>query len=74
MEFGPRALGARSILGDPRSPTDAEDAQSEDQIPREFPPVCAGGAARGCRRLVRARSDSPYMLLVADVKAERRRP
>ena len=29
MEFGPRALGARSILGDPRNPRNAEDAQSE---------------------------------------------
>ena len=55
MEFGPRALGARSILGDPRSPSDAEAAQSAHQVSRELPAVRARGAARGRRRLVRAR-------------------
>ena len=59
MEFGPRALGARSILGDPRSPDDAADAQSQGQIPRELPAVRARGAARGRRRLVRARRRQP---------------
>ena len=49
MEFGPRALGARSILGDPRSPDDAEAAQPEGQVPRVLPPVRAVGAARGRR-------------------------
>ena len=67
MEFGPRALGNRSILGDPRSREDADDAESEGQISRKFPPLRAGRLARGRRRLVRLDGDSPYMLLVADV-------
>ena len=49
MEFGPRALGARSILGDPRSPDDAGDDEPEDQVPRELPPVRPVRAA-GARR------------------------
>ena len=68
MEFGPRALGDRSILGRPALAVDAEDAQPEGQIPRIVPPVRAVGAARGRRRLVRTRRRQPYMLLVADVE------
>ncbi len=59
MEFGPRC--ARRAL-DPRRPPfarDAEDAQSESQIPREFPSLRAGGAARGCIGLVRAQIRQP---------------
>ena len=55
MEFGPRALGARSISR--RSPIagHAEFAQFAGQVSREFSPLRAGRAARGCRRLVRTR-------------------
>ena len=68
MEFGPRALGARSILGDPRSPDDAEDAQPQGQVPRDR-------SARSRPSVLREDvadwfeldGDSPYMLLVADV-------
>ena len=74
MEFGPRALGARSILGDARSPCDAEDAQPARQVPRVVPPVRAVRAARGGRPTGSSSTeDSPYMLLVADVVPERRR-
>ena len=55
MEFGPRALGARSIIGDPRSPTMQRSLNLQGQISRELSSVRAGGAARGRRRLVRAR-------------------
>ena len=65
MEFGPRALGARSILGDPRSPDDAEDAQPQDQVPRER---SARSRRRCCARTsadwFELDGDSPYMLLV----------
>ncbi len=52
MEFGPRALGARSIIGDPRSPTHAGHDEPQDQVPRELPAVRAdrarvGGASSG---------------------------
>ncbi len=46
MEFGPRALGARSILGDARSPQMQSRDEPEDQVPRRLPSVRAGGAAR----------------------------
>ena len=51
MEYGPRALGARSILADPRSPSHAEDPQPQGQIPRELPAFRAVGAARRGRLL-----------------------
>ena len=66
MEFGPRSLGARSILGDPRSPSHAEEPQSEGQVSRELSALRACGAARGRRGLVRARLRQP-------VHADRRR-
>ena len=39
MEFGPRALGGRSILGDARSSADADADEPEDQVPRVVSPV-----------------------------------
>ena len=74
MEFGPRALGARSILGDPRSPDDAEDAQLKVKYREVVPALRAGGAARGRRPTgSSSMTDSPYMLMVADVGERRRR-
>ena len=54
MEFGPRALGNRSILADPRNPEMQKIAQSQSQISRELPSVRARGAGRGRAGLVRA--------------------
>ena len=73
MEFGPRALGARSILGDPRSPTHAELAQPAGQVPRELSSLRAGRAARGRRRLVRPRRRQPLHADRCRRAAERRR-
>ncbi len=72
---GVRPARARRPLDPRRSaqPGDAEDAEPQDQVPRELPPVRAVGPARGRRRLFRTRRSSPYMLLVADVKRNRRR-
>ena len=74
MEFGPRALGARSILGDPRS----RDMQSVLNLKikfresfRPFAPSVLVDHADECFDL--RGKDSPYMLLVADVKEERLR-
>ena len=47
MEFGPRALGNRSILGDPRSPT-MQKMLNGDQVPRVVPTVRAVGPVRAC--------------------------
>ena len=74
MEFGPRALGARSIIADPRS----REMQSTLNLKikfresfRPFAPTVLVEHADECFDL--RGHDSPYMLLVADVKAERLR-
>jgi carbamoyltransferase len=74
MEFGPRALGARSILGDPRR----EDTQTTMNLKikyresfRPFAPSVLEEKVSEYFNLDRA---SPYMLLVADVKEEKRLP
>ena len=59
MEFGPRALGGRSILGDPRSPSMQTMLNLKVKYRESLPPVRAVGAARGRRRLVRARRRQP---------------
>ncbi|HPC15921.1 MAG TPA: carbamoyltransferase [Candidatus Hydrogenedentes bacterium] len=73
MEFGPRALGARSILGDPRS----REMQSVLNLKikfresfRPFAPTVLAEHVSDCFGLDR---ESPYMLLVAPVRAERLR-
>ena len=43
MEFGPRALGARSILGDPAESRDADDDEPKDQVPGVLQTLCSGG-------------------------------
>jgi carbamoyltransferase len=53
MEFGPRALGGRSILGDPRSPG-MQKLLNPGEVPGILPPVRPIGAARGRRGMVRA--------------------
>ena len=73
MEFGPRALGARSILGDPRSPTMQKIAQPQGQVPRDLPPFAPAVLREDVADWFELDGDSPYMLLVADVAAERRR-
>ena len=55
MEFGPRALGARSIIGDPRSAEMQSGDEPEDQVPRVVPAVRAVGAGGARQRLLRAR-------------------
>ena len=75
MEFGPRALGARSILGDPRSPRMQARHEHQDQVPRRVPAVRAVRCcASACRDYFELDGDSPYMLLVAPVRKERRIP
>jgi carbamoyltransferase len=72
MEFGPRALGARSILGDARSPTMQKTLNLKVKYRESFRPFAPAVLAEDARRYFEIDCESPYMLLVADV-AERER-
>jgi len=73
MEFGPRALGARSVLGDPRSPTMQKTLNLRVKYRESFRPFAPAVLREDVADWFELDSDSPYMLLVADVKKERRR-
>ena len=74
MEFGPRALGARSILGDPRNPTMQKTLNLKVKYRESFRPFAPSVLREHVADYFELDVDSPYMLLVADVKSSRRRP
>jgi carbamoyltransferase len=73
MEFGPRALGARSILGDPRSPTMQKNLNLKVKYRESFRPFAPSVLREDVADWFELDSDSPYMLIVADVRQDRRR-
>jgi carbamoyltransferase len=73
MEFGPRALGGRSILGDPRSPTMQKLLNLKVKYRESFRPFAPAVLREDVADWFELDADSPYMLLVADVKEARRR-
>lgn len=73
MEFGPRALGGRSILGDPRSETMQKALNLKVKFRESFRPFAPSVLGEKVADWFNLDSDSPYMLLVADVRADRRR-
>ncbi|WP_395667052.1 carbamoyltransferase [Methylocella sp.] len=73
MEFGPRALGNRSILGDPRSPTMQKALNLKVKYRESFRPFAPSVLREDVADWFELDVDSPYMLIVAPVKAERRR-
>lgn len=73
MEFGPRALGARSILADPRSPTMQKMLNLKVKYRESFRPFAPSVLREDVADWFEFANDSPYMLLVADVVPERRR-
>jgi carbamoyltransferase len=73
MEFGPRALGGRSILGDPRSPTMQKLLNLKVKYRESFRPFAPAVLREDVADWFELDEDSPYMLLVADVKESRRR-
>ena len=73
MEFGPRALGNRSILGDPRSPTMQKMLNLKVKFRESFRPFAPSVLREDIAEWFELDRDSPYMLLVADVRADRRR-
>jgi carbamoyltransferase len=70
MEFGPRALGARSILADPRSPTMQKLLNLKIKYRESFRPFAPAVLREDVADWFELDYDSPYMLLVADVKRE----
>ncbi len=74
MEFGPRALGGRSILGDPRSPTMQRVLNLKVKFRESFRPFAPSVLREDVSEWFDLDVDSPYMLLVADVTAGRRLP
>src|SRR5262245_60405776 len=72
MEFGPRALGARSILGDARSPSMQKTLNLKVKYRESFRPFAPAVLAEDAEKYFDMKGESPYMLLVADVRDEHR--
>ncbi len=73
MEFGPRALGGRSILGDARSPSMQKMLNLKVKYRESFRPFAPAVLREDVGRYFEFEADSPYMLMVAPVRPERRR-
>ena len=73
MEFGPRALGGRSIIGDPRSPEMQAAMNLKIKYRESFRPFAPSVLREQVGDWFELEADSPYMLLVADVAEPRRR-
>ncbi|HEX8162548.1 MAG TPA: carbamoyltransferase [Pyrinomonadaceae bacterium] len=74
MEFGPRALGARSILGDPRSPRMQSQMNLKIKFRESFRPFAPSVLRERVHEYFELDCDSPYMLLVAPVREHLRVP
>ncbi len=74
MEFGPRALGARSILGDPRNPAMQSQMNIKIKFREGFRPFAPSVLREKAGDWFELDEDSPYMLLVAPVRKDRRLP
>ena len=72
MEFGPRALGGRSILGDPRSPSMQKLLNLKVKFRESFRPFAPSVRREDVADWFELDGDSPYMLLVADVAKHHR--
>ena len=73
MEFGPRALGARSIIGDARSPKMQALMNIKIKFREGFRPFAPSVLFDKVEEFFEIEKESPYMLLVADIKKEKRR-
>ncbi|MFN2577861.1 MAG: carbamoyltransferase [Pyrinomonadaceae bacterium] len=73
MEFGPRALGSRSIIGDPRSPSMQSVMNLKIKYRESFRPFAPSVLREHVSEWFNLDSDSPYMLVVADVLDQHRR-
>jgi len=73
MEFGPRALGGRSILGDPRDPEMQSRMNLKIKYRESFRPFAPSVLAEHCGDVFEEATESPYMLLVTHVREEHRK-
>ena len=73
MEFGPRALGGRSIIADPRSPLMQKQLNLKVKYRESFRPFAPSVLSEHINEWFEHDTDSPYMLLVADVREDKRR-
>ena len=73
MEFGPRALGGRSIIADPRSPVMQKQLNLKVKYRESFRPFAPSVLREDVSEWFEHETDSPYMLLVADVQNDKRR-
>jgi carbamoyltransferase len=71
MEFGPRALGGRSILGDPRSPDMQKNLNLKVKYRESFRPFAPSILKEDLTDWFDINSDSPYMLMVAEVNKQK---
>jgi carbamoyltransferase len=72
MEFGPRALGGRSIIADPRSPIMQKQLNLKVKYRESFRPFAPSVLSENVGEWFEDNSDSPYMLLVTHVKKNKR--
>jgi len=73
MEFGPRALGNRSIIGDPRSPSMQKTLNLKVKYRENFRPFAPSVLREDVADWFQIDRDSPYMLMVADLNKERQK-
>jgi carbamoyltransferase len=74
MEFGPRALGGRSIIGDPRSPKMQSIMNLKIKYRESFRPFAPAVKAENVSEWFEIDRKSPYMLIVAPIKQDKRKP
>lgn len=74
MEWGPRALGGRSIVADPRNPEIQRKLNLKIKYRESFRPFAPSVLAEECANYFELEEPSPYMLLIADVQPARRLP
>ena len=74
MEFGPRALGARTIIGDARSPETQKTINLKIKYRESFRPFAPSVIAENISEYFDIDRESPYMLLVADVNKDKQLP
>jgi carbamoyltransferase len=72
MEFGPRALGARSILADPRDPEMNAKVNNAVKFREWWRPFAPSMLAEAAGEYIESATDSPFMILTAQVKPEKR--